>query len=311
PDLADGASTTTSPASGTRSPSTTGSSRATVACREQPVGPTTYQYAERPGSPAGRTSLDLYLPAGCGPSPVVVWVHGGGWRRGDKTAGSVEQKATFAHRLGAALVAVNYRLSSPENDVRWPDHGEDVAAAVAWVADEGPSLGLDPSRLALVGHSAGAQLVASLATHPRLLADAGSDRAAVDCTVVLDVQLNLTARRGPSGLIDLAFGGDPAVLADASPLVQVREQGAPPSQLLVVSRGGARRVAGAAEFVDAVNTAGGSADLLDAGPYSHKQVSRELGAPGEEVVTPPSARFLQACLATPASPTATPGPAVP
>ncbi len=278
-------------------PSTSGTAATSpVRCRTQPSGPATYQYAERPGSPAARTSLDVYLPAGCGPVPVLVWVHGGGWRRGDKSAGAVAQKAALAHRLGAALVAVNYRLSSPDNGVRWPDHGQDVAAAVAWTVARGTSLGLDPSRLALMGHSAGAQLVASLAAHPRLLPDAGVDRSAVGCTVVLDVQLDLTDRLGPSGLVDLAFGTDPEVLADASPAVQVRTSGAPPSRLLVVTRGRARRTAGAAAFVDAVVAAGGRAELLDAGTYSHTEVSQRLGAPGEQVVTPATSAFLTACL---------------
>ena len=290
-DARPGAAPSTSAASATNSSTT-----APDQCREQPTGPTSYRYAAQPGSPAERTSLDVYLPAGCGPVPVLVWVHGGGWRRGDKRAGAVQQKAAFAHGLGAALVAVNYRLSSPDNDVRWPDHGEDVAAAVAWTVERGPALGLDPARLALMGHSAGAQLVASLATHPTLLEDAGADQSVVGCTVVLDVQLDLTDRLGPAGLVDNAFGTDPAVLADASPLVQVRTQGAPPSRFLVVTRGAPRRVAGAAGFVDLVTGSGGSAELLVASTYSHNEVSQRLGAPGERVVTPPTAAFLSACL---------------
>lgn len=286
---------------GTRSvgaPSTTATSSTTSdGCRTTAVRPTTYRYAERTGTPAVRTSLDVYLPAGCGPVPVLVWVHGGGWRRGDKTAGAVQQKAAFANGLGAALVAVNYRLSSPDNDVRWPDHGQDVAAAVAWVVEQGAAHGLDPSRVALVGHSAGAQLVASMAVHPTLLTGAGADRSAVDCVVVLDVQLDLLHRRGRPEMLDTAFGTDPEVLADASPLLQVQEHGAPSAAFLVVSRGGLRRVAGAAEFVDAVNAAGGRAELVDAGTYSHNQVSQLLGAPGEQVVTPTTARFVSECLA--------------
>lgn len=285
---------------GTRSvgaPTTTAASSATTdGCRTAAVRPSTYRYAERPGSPAERTSLDVYLPQGCEPAPVLVWVHGGGWRRGDKTAGAVAQKAAFANRLGAALVSVNYRLSSPDNSVRWPDHGQDVADAVAWVVAQGAAHGLDPSRVALMGHSAGAQLVASLATHPTLLPGAGVSRSAVACAVVLDVQLDLTDRLGPSGLVDVAFGPDPEVLADASPTLQVKEHGAPSATFLVVSRGGPRRVAGAGQFVDTVNAAGGRAELLDAGAYTHNDVSQRLGAPGEQVVTPATTAFLTGCL---------------
>jgi arylformamidase len=106
------------------------------------------------------TSVDVYLPAGCGQVPVVMWLHGGGWRRGDKASGLVERKAAWAASLGAALVSVNYRLTTPESGVRWPDHGEDVAAAVAWVQQQGPELELGGSDITLLGHSAGAHLVA-------------------------------------------------------------------------------------------------------------------------------------------------------
>jgi acetyl esterase/lipase len=124
-------------------------------CRDEPVGPVTYRYADRPGVDPSRTSLDVYLPAGCGPVPVVVWVHGGGWRAGDKAFASTAPKVAWANQLGAALVAVNYRLSSPDAGVVWPDHSDDVAAGLAWIGSEGPRIGLNPSDVVLLGHSAG------------------------------------------------------------------------------------------------------------------------------------------------------------
>jgi len=276
--------------------STAAGGSASTECTDRASGPTTYQYAARAGTDPDLTSLDVYLPPGCGPAPVVLWVHGGGWRTGDRSRGEVARKAALVNGLGAALVSVNYRLSSPDNDVRWPDHGNDVAAAVAWTVERGPAHGLDASRLVLMGHSAGAQLVASVAAHPTLLTDAGLDRSTVDCTVVLDVQLDLTTRRGPGGMVEVAFSSDPEVLADASPTLQVRRHGAPPGAFLVVTRGRAWRTSGATDFVDAVNAAGGQAELVDAGTYSHNQLSQLLGAPGEQVVTPTTARFVSECL---------------
>jgi arylformamidase len=131
-----------------------------TSCRHEATGPSTYVYADRPGVDPDMTSVDVYLPAGCGQVPVVMWLHGGGWRRGDKASGLVERKAAWAASLGAALVSVNYRLTTPESGVRWPDHGEDVAAAVAWVQQQGPELELGGSDITLLGHSAGAHLVA-------------------------------------------------------------------------------------------------------------------------------------------------------
>ena len=273
-------------------------------CRNEPTGPTTYQYAQRPGTEPDRTSVDVYLPAGCGPAPAVLWVHGGGWRRGDKAGGFVERKAAWAASFGAALVSVNYRLTTPDSGVQWPDHGDDMAAAVAWVQNEGASAGLDVSRLSLLGHSAGAHLVAIVGTDPSLLISAGADPSGIACVVALDFSFDL-ANAPAEDLIANAFGTDPQVIADASPNVQVERNGRPTASFLVVTRGGAGRVADAQTFVDLINDSGGSAQLLDANPYGHDDVSVQLGASGEQVVTTEITGFLQSCLAA----TATPAPA--
>src|SRR5688500_17301102 len=78
-------------------------------------------YVDDPISP--RQQLDIYgfdLPKGCPSVPVVVYVHGGGWRGGDKRG--VGDKATFFNGLGYVFVSVNYRLSSPLGDPRRPMH---------------------------------------------------------------------------------------------------------------------------------------------------------------------------------------------
>jgi acetyl esterase/lipase len=226
--------------------------------------------------------------------PVVLWVHGGGWQRGDKTSGFVERKAEWAASFGAALVAVNYRLSTPDSGVRWPDHGEDVAAAVAWVQHEGGALSLDTDDITMLGHSAGAHLVAIVGTHPLLLEEAGADPDLVACVVALDFSFDLaTAPARP--LITNAFGSDPAGLADASPNVQIERNGAPTARFLVGTRGRTDRVAEAQDFVDLINDNGGTAQLVNANPYSHNQISSQLGAPGEMVITPAVTTFVQSC----------------
>ena len=279
------------------SPDATAPTAAAARCRPEPTGPTTYAYATRPGSDPARTRLDVYLPAGCGSAPVVLWVHGGGWRRGDKAAGTVARKAAWAGSLGAALVAVNYRLSTPGAGVAWPDHGEDVADAVAWVQRRGRSVGLDPTGLTMVGHSAGAHLVAIVGTDPALLADAGATPRAVDCVVALDFSFDL-ATAPARALIQNAFGTDPAVLAAASPTVQVERNGVPDARFLIGTRGGPRRVAEARDFVDLIDRRGGSAELVVVNPYDHNQISSQLGAPDEELITPPTTRFVESCLPT-------------
>lgn len=283
-----------SSASDPSSTTTTISTDTDRSCRDAPTGPTTFVYAERPGVDLDLTSVDVYLPEGCGPVPVVMWVHGGGWRRGDKANGYVERKAVWAASLGAALVSVNYRLTTPESGVRWPDHGKDVAAAVAWVQKEGPPVGLDGTNITLVGHSAGAHLVAIVGADPLLLTEAGADPAEVSCIVALDFSFDLASAPVDSMISD-AFGTDPEVIAAASPNVQIDRNGAPSARFLVGTRGGPRRVADAQAFVDLVNDAGGSAQLVDASPYTHNQISSQLGASDDSLVTPAASKFVGSC----------------
>ena len=288
---------TTGPTASTRSSSTssptTTAKASGASCRETASGPKTLSYTKRSGVEPNLTSLDVYMPPGCGPAPVLIWVHGGGWRRGDKSNG-IKQKVAWAESLGAALVSVNYRLTTPDSGVQWPDHGQDLAAAVAWIQQNGAAEGLDPTKLTLIGHSAGAHLVAIVATDPALLTTAGADPSMVSCVVALDFSFDL-ARAPADKMIADAFGTDPEVIASASPNVQIERNGAPSARFLIATRGGRSRVADAQAFVDLVNTSGGSAELVDATPYTHNQVSTQLGAADDELVTPAVSAFVQAC----------------
>lgn len=245
-------------------------------------------------------SLDVYRRDGATGCPVLVWVHGGGWRRGDKQGNGVEEKAALAGELGAVLVSVNYRLSDPGNSVRWPDHGVDVAAAVAWTLAHADELGIDPDRVALMGHSAGAHLVSIVGTSPDLLADAGADRGDLDCVVSLDsagYAITPDQVADGSGIYATAFGGDPATLADASPLTQVVEHPDGVPDFLLVTRGAAVRVAEVEAFADAVAATGAAVQVVDAAGYSHSEVNTRLGADGEHLVTDPARGFLSSCFA--------------
>ena len=101
-------------------------------------------------------------------------VHGGGWRRGDKASpGVVGEKAAHWLAKGYVFVSVDYRLL-PDADPLQQAH--DVAAAVASVQKRAPQWRADPRRMVLMGHSAGAHLVALLGAAPSLLAQAGALR---------------------------------------------------------------------------------------------------------------------------------------
>jgi len=103
--------------------------------------------------------LDLYLPPrGSGLLPVIVWVHGGGWRSGSKGSGG---RALPMLDKGYALVDVGYRLSG---EAIFPAQVQDCKAAVRWVRANAAKYGLDPDRIGAWGSSAGGHLVAFLGT---------------------------------------------------------------------------------------------------------------------------------------------------
>ena len=106
--------------------------------------------------------LDIYKPKGQKDFPVMLFVHGGSWSYGNKGMYAAVGD-TFA-KLGIGTVIINYRLTNKENHVKHPDHVRDVAAAFAWVHANIERYGGRRDRIFLSGHSAGAHLVALLAT---------------------------------------------------------------------------------------------------------------------------------------------------
>jgi acetyl esterase len=118
--------------------------------------------------PGGRIPLRLYRAAGAPPGamlPALVYFHGGGWVIGDlDTHDSLCRHLANAARC--AVVAVDYRLA-PEH--KFPAAVDDCLAATRWVAETGAALGIDGSRLAVGGDSAGGNLAAvvSLLTRDR------------------------------------------------------------------------------------------------------------------------------------------------
>lgn len=102
-----------------------------------------------------RQKLDLYLPVGDGPFPVIVWVHGGAWLEGNK---SNPPAARFVQD-GYAVASINYRLSQ---HAIFPAQIEDCKAAVRWLRAHAGEYRLDPQRFAAWGESAGGHLVALL-----------------------------------------------------------------------------------------------------------------------------------------------------
>ena len=116
------------------------------------------EYAQHQGI---SLKLDLYLPEQTkGRVPVIVFIHGGGWKNGSKESG---KRGAWMVPHGFAIASISYRLT----DVgQWPDQINDCYAAVRWVRKNAKQYGLDGTRIGCWGTSAGAHLAALVGTRP-------------------------------------------------------------------------------------------------------------------------------------------------
>lgn len=121
-----------------------------------------------------RQRFDVYLPASPRNAPVLFLAHGGGWAHGNKdNPGLVEDKAKYWLPKGYVLVSANYRMLP---DTAPLEQARDLAKAVARAQQLAKEWGADRTDFVLMGHSAGAHLVALLGASPKLLSAAGATR---------------------------------------------------------------------------------------------------------------------------------------
>lgn len=252
-----------------------------------------YSYVE--GVDPKLLSLDVYTPKNTKADdrrPVLIMIHGGGWRRGDKGNPPI-LGAKLRHFVGEGYVyiAINYRLSPAEPGkpgVRHPTHIQDSAKALAWVHEHIQEYGGDPEQIHLMGHSAGGHLAALLATNDRFLRAEGKTLDIIKTCVVLDTAaydipryLRNTEGRGMRVLYENAFGTDETVWRDASPAYHVAPgKGIPP--MLIFYNGDRRQVDTLAPaFADALTNAGSPSTAVDTVDLDHGQINSHVGMIGD------------------------------
>ena len=104
-------------------------------------------------------TLDLYLPSGNGPFPLMVFIHGGGWMTGDK--GNGDSFPTDLNPRGIAVASINYRLSG---EAIFPAQIQDCKAAIRFLRANAAKYKIDPARIGAIGDSAGAHLASLVGT---------------------------------------------------------------------------------------------------------------------------------------------------
>jgi arylformamidase len=221
--------------------------------------------------------FDVYIPRGVRNAPVVLMVHGGAWRLGDKRSrGVVGNKVERWSRAGIIVISVNYRLLPGTDPV---EQARDVARALAAAQSRLSGWGGDPDRVVLMGHSSGAHLVALLEARPSLATSLGARPwlgAVILDSAALDVVQAMMRPHLP--IYSRAFGTDRDYWRAASP-AQHLAAGAKP-MLLVCSSLRRDSCPAATRLAEQATADGVRAEVLPV-PKSHAAIDAQLGAPGE------------------------------
>lgn len=231
-----------------------------------------------------RQRLDFWPAPGKTNAPLIVFIHGGGWAIGDK-GHSTGSKMPFYTGQGYAFASVNYRLVPA---VGPGEQAVDVAGALARLRLDAAKLGIDPDRIVIMGHSAGAHLAALISADTSYLERAGVPIPAVRGTILLDgagydVAKQMAYKSNQvQFMYDAAFGNDPAVQKQLSPIAHASTPNVPRWLILhVATRPDARDQS---ESLGRALSAAGAQVTVKAVPGStHMTVNRDSGVAGTVV----------------------------
>jgi arylformamidase len=228
---------------------------------------------------SGAQQMDIYLPPQPVKAPVIVLVHGGGWRLGDKDSRAVtKHKTEHWLPMGFIVVSLNYRLLPDANPL---EQAQDVAAAISFLQTRIFKWGGDPKNLFVIGHSAGAHLTALIGAAPENFSAQGIkpwrgsillDSAALDVPSIMN-------NKHPR-LYDQAFGDTPDFWLRSSPLHVLKPTAVP--MLIVCSSKRNESCAQADSFISAAEKIGVKTQKHSE-HKSHRHINTKLGS--DEVYT--------------------------
>lgn len=225
-----------------------------------------------------RHLLDIYAPKDAKNAPIVVWIHGGGWKAGSKA--SEKKKSQLLVEKGYVFVAMNYRFVP---DVTVQEMAGDIAKAIHYVHHHADEFGGDRNSIIVMGHSAGAQLAALVCTDERYLKAEGLSLAILKGCVTIDSSFFDIPKRIIDGgetsieLIHEVFTRDEATQRDLSATTYIAaEKSIPPFLILHVAERSDTKAQGQ-WLAEKLTAAKVSATVVAAAGKTLSSINAELG----------------------------------
>lgn len=229
-----------------------------------------------------RQMLDVYAPAKGKNLPVVLWIHGGGWRAGDKA--SVQKKPQAFVDKGYVFVATNHRFFP---NVTVKEMTGDIAKAIRWIHDHAKDYGGDPKSIFVMGHSSGAHLAALVCTDDRYLKAEGLPLSIIKGCMPVDVSVyDIPKRLKDGGSVATAtftktFGDKEESQREYSPAMHVvKGKNIPPFLILHVADRPETKIQ-ANWLAEKLKDAGIPAEVVAAEGTNHGTINANLGLPDD------------------------------
>ncbi len=164
--------------------------------------------------------LDIYMPDSKEKTPVLIFIHGGIWRAGDKAMGPMENLGKVFAENGITVVQINYRLY-PE--VIFPEFVNDAANAVSWVYNNIENYNGDKNKIYLGGHSAGGHIAALVALDTSYLTALGINASVIKGIIPMEGAYDINLMFKDSGTANVwklkdVFSNDEKIWKSASPV---------------------------------------------------------------------------------------------
>ncbi len=247
---------------------------------------------DQPYGPDAAQRADVHLPApAMDPAPILVIVHGGSWKGGDKAApDDIRNKLAYWLPRGFAVISVNTRVLPA---ARPEQQAEDLGRAVAWIQRQAAGWQADPDRVIVVGHSSGGHLATLLAADESMQRRTGARPWLA--SIILDgagFDLLHVMPKPHAAFYDEAFGTDPEKWAIASPAAQLQSR--QPATLFVCSTLRADPCDRAHRYAGMLQAQGGVAELAGVA-RNHAQINADAGEDNAETRT--ISAFIDARLA--------------